>query len=68
MSDEINQLRYALSRHVPDMQWRGFMIGTGYGELEVSAEDGREIIQAVQAMLQRKLDAACAPAKQEPRS
>lgn len=30
-----NQLTYALSRHIPDMQQRAFTIQTTYGELEI---------------------------------
>lgn len=56
--DEVSELAYALSKQIPDMKGRGFVIGTSYGELEVSVEDAQDIAQAVEAMLRRKHAAA----------
>ncbi|MFN3987610.1 MAG: hypothetical protein ACK4KV_19135 [Rhodocyclaceae bacterium] len=59
MNNEIDQLGYALNRQVPDMEGRGFIIGTSYGEIEVGAEEGRAIARALKRLLERKYAAAC---------
>lgn len=52
MDDKL-QVSYALSKQVPDME-RGFSISTNYGDIVVDGEEGREIIEAVRKMLERK--------------
>lgn len=56
------QATYDLSKKIPDMQGRGFIIGTSYGDLEIGAEEGAAITRAVQRLLERRL-AACKGAR-----
>lgn len=53
---DLDEMTYALAKQVPDMLGRGFVIGTSYGELTINADDGREIAEAVKAVLERKLE------------
>ncbi|MCL4759744.1 MAG: hypothetical protein KJZ96_15525 [Rhodocyclaceae bacterium] len=52
--EAVQALGYALSKKIPDMEGRGFIIGTSYGEIEVGADEGRTITRAVKALLERK--------------
>lgn len=52
-------LAYDLSKKIPDMEGRGFIIDTSYGEIEIGADEGRAITRAVKALLERKHAAAC---------
>lgn len=58
IEEQAAQAAYDLSKKIPDMQGRGFIIGTSYGELEISADEGAAITRAVQRLLERRL-AAC---------
>jgi hypothetical protein len=57
--DAVRDIGYELSKKIPDMEFRGFIIGTSYGEIEIGAEEGRAITRAVKALLERKYAAAC---------
>lgn len=53
-AEELARIAYDLAKKFPDMQGRGFVIGTSYGELEVSADEGRAITLAVKRLLERR--------------
>lgn len=59
-NSKVSDLEYELAKKIPDMEGRGFVIGTSYGEIEVGAEEGRAITRAVKALLERKLSHAVA--------
>ena len=57
MSKEL-EFSYALSRHVPDMMVRGFVIHTSYGDLEIAVEEASPFVLAVTKLMQKKLKQA----------
>lgn len=54
---EIEALKYAMAKCLPDME-RGFTISTNYGELPIEAESAKPIIDAVAKVLNRKITKA----------
>ncbi len=54
---EIQQLKYALSKQVPDMM-RGFTIHTNYGDIEIDAEFAEAFRDLAADVLQYQLNLA----------
>ena len=62
MSNDIDQISYALSKQVPDML-RGFTISTNYGDLHISAKDASPFAARAKGLLEKQYLAALQGAK-----
>ena len=49
-----DQTRYALAKQAPDME-RGFVIETNYGQIEIDADESKEVVAAVEKILRRRI-------------
>lgn len=55
-TDYINQTHYALAKQLPDIQRRGLVAQTAYGELSLSEDESKAVARAIEKALTKRLD------------
>ena len=54
-TQQINETRYALSKQLPDIRFRGLVAATAYGELVLSATESKAVANAIERTLMKRL-------------
>jgi hypothetical protein len=54
-AQQINETRYAISKQVPDIRFRGLAAATAYGELVLSAAESKAVANAIERTLMKRL-------------